>query len=769
QWGHLGFVNRINHPAVQRGIRASTTQLVHRLQKLIHIRYLGMANRCARCASLTIEALIELAQIQFEAHDFPTQAFYQHHESFDVLEKAALDGCDLCQLFLGCFIRTPSNTPEPMEWPNGWDNSLYPLEGVQQQTMYTIAKRLQSSGIKLSINATHFYGRQPIEKVQVFDEIMVQVGPPFADDDDGYGIWGCPVLKLTLSASEDIAPRVAGFRIGRYETDENLGSHRNHMLARQWLSDCRNSHNCLSSQKHELPTRVIDVGETLDSEFVRLTLTEGAKDRYVALSHCWGGAISPSLTAGTLEPFQDSITITTLPPNFQDAITITRNLGFRFLWIDCLCIQQDSKSDWENESKRMGLVYRNSTITISAMVSAGSKDGILTSCQTHSQSRESVTIKVSNSQDGHSVTIRRKDPNEEDLRGLERNSALQTRSWTLQEYMLSPRHIFYGQNMIYWKCPQHFISPDGLPLGNKSPQFAYKDLTQVLHSKVLASSPKEPIDANVVLCEYYELVNAYSQRKLTYGSDKLPAFSGIAQRLHPVIGGDYLAGLWTSDFRRGLLWIPEGNFCRHEIENYRAPSWSWAVTDDLVLFEESTILGPGPSSAQLLEFTIQPRVPDNPYGEILCANLVLKALTMPLVRSRQIVSTYHDTAAIGIAKFDEPAGAEDATKMGYPSLFRVKTDAKDYVVSIITRPGDETDWELDTTLYRDDRYSLMLVHTDDVSEEDPDCSNSAALCLVIWQTTDRSEETYERVGFARIQTPRLSWLKTWEWQILTLV
>ncbi|KXH68820.1 hypothetical protein CSAL01_00088 [Colletotrichum salicis] len=450
-----------------------------------------MEHRCAPCASLTIEALIELAQVDFQAHEFPKEAFYRHHESFDALEEAARDGCGLCQLIL-----------------EEWNTDLCPLEEGQQRSMYSIAKQLQPSDIKLSINATHLYGRQLIDEALVFDEIMVQVGAPYMYDDDGYDIWGCPVLLLTLSISEvlcetwthadestaDTSPRIAGFRIGRFETDEDLGSRRNHMLARQWLTDCRNSHkNCLSSQEHELPTRVIDVGEILDTEDVRSTLTKGAKGHYVALSHCWGCAISPTLTTETQWPFQDSITVTTLPQNFRDAIAITRHLGLRFLWIDCLCIQQDSKPDWENESKRMGLVYRNSTVTISAMVSAGSKDGILKLSHTGSTKSKRATINISNRQYNQVVTIRRKDPNGEDLRGLDLNTALQTRSWTLQEYMLSPRHILYGQSMIYWRCPHHFVSPDGLPFGNRSPQSAYKDPTQVLHSNVLASSPPGPL------------------------------------------------------------------------------------------------------------------------------------------------------------------------------------------------------------------------------------------------------------------------------------
>ncbi|OHW95973.1 heterokaryon incompatibility protein [Colletotrichum incanum] len=708
-----------------------------------------MSSRCSHCITLTVEGLIELAKREFEAQEFPKEAYYQHHVSFDSLEQAACGGCDLCRLILNCFLCTPGSG-EPIDWPGEWDDTLGISQEGQPQTMYSIAKRLEVSDVKLAINATHLYGWQPINDVQVFDEIMVQVGPPHAEDENGSGIWGCPVLKLTISAPRDDAVHLREFRIGRYEVDPDLGSSKNHELTRRWMSDCRDLHaNCLSYQFHELPTRVLD----------------GRKADYVALSHCWGGAIFPLLTNKTLLPFTDHISIPELPANFRDAITITRELGLRFLWIDSLCIQQDSKSDWERESKKMGSVYRNSIVTISAMTSTGSREGILRPGSRTTSSYESITLRVF--KDGkreQQVTVRRKDPNEEDLRYLDRNSALTARGWTLQEYILSPRHLLYGRDMVYWRCPQKFISPDGLPPGNKSPQTSYNELTKVIYADILSRPPSTPPDIEVVLRDYYELL-----RRITYASDKLPAFSGLAQRLHQVIGGDYIAGLWTADFRRGLLWQAEMSFCRHKTQPYRAPSWSWAVTDDIVLFQESTILASSSSSAKLLEHTVDLRAPDNPYGEIRFAKLALKALTKPFVRSRQVVSTFGNIDSIGSAKFDEPAGTEDYTYMGYPSLLRAITDGADYVLSIITGPGNETDWKADLSLVCDGKHLLMLVHTDDNTEDDSEWSNSAALCLVLRRTDHESENTYERVGYARIETPKLSWLDTWEWQDLVLV
>ncbi|KAH6677171.1 hypothetical protein B0J14DRAFT_475992, partial [Halenospora varia] len=55
-----------------------------------------------------------------------------------------------------------------------------------------------------------------------------------------------------------------------------------------------------------------------------------------------------------------------LSKTFVDAISITRFMGIRFLWIDSLCIIQDSVDDWEIESSLMDYVYENATINIAA-------------------------------------------------------------------------------------------------------------------------------------------------------------------------------------------------------------------------------------------------------------------------------------------------------------------------------------------------------------------------------------------------------------------
>lgn len=58
--------------------------------------------------------------------------------------------------------------------------------------------------------------------------------------------------------------------------------------------------------------------------------------------------------------------MTSLPRTFRDAIVVTRSMGIIFLWIDSLCILQDSAEDWASESSRIGDYFANCLFIIAA-------------------------------------------------------------------------------------------------------------------------------------------------------------------------------------------------------------------------------------------------------------------------------------------------------------------------------------------------------------------------------------------------------------------
>jgi hypothetical protein len=105
---------------------------------------------------------------------------------------------------------------------------------------------------------------------------------------------------------------------------------------------------------------------------IRLIDTEGKTFQYAALSHCWGSGPRLTTTKSNWSKLALNVSFNALPPLFQDAVIITRQLGLRYIWIDSLCIIQDSLRDWETESSKMGSIYQNSYITISA---TNSSDG----------------------------------------------------------------------------------------------------------------------------------------------------------------------------------------------------------------------------------------------------------------------------------------------------------------------------------------------------------------------------------------------------------
>lgn len=79
------------------------------------------------------------------------------------------------------------------------------------------------------------------------------------------------------------------------------------------------------------------------------------------------------------------------------------------------------------------------------------------------------------------------------------------------------------------------------------------------------------------------IVNTASKLQITKESDKLPALSGIAQKMINQGAGAYSAGLWEENMKRDLLWAAtyivvsrlDWRPVRRAGE-WRAPSWSWA-------------------------------------------------------------------------------------------------------------------------------------------------------------------------------------------------
>lgn len=139
----------------------------------------------------------------------------------------------------------------------------------------------------------------------------------------------------------------------------------------RWLATCREEHDLCSVKKElKLPTRLVRVERAGQALFAQLceSFSLSPDTEYLTLSHCWGTSQILNLTKENIEQMKVSIPIISLPQVFQDAMRTTIELGFNYLWIDSLCIIQNSDggADWLQESPTMDRIYCNSVCNISA-------------------------------------------------------------------------------------------------------------------------------------------------------------------------------------------------------------------------------------------------------------------------------------------------------------------------------------------------------------------------------------------------------------------
>jgi len=326
-------------------------------------------------------------------------------------------------------------------------------------------------------------------------------------------------------------------------------------IVQDWISTCVKFHTHCSppNSNNRLPTRVIDVGES------RPRLVDGlAKiERYTALSHCWGQGHHPlsNTTSSTINDFRNGIDTTDLPATYRDAIEVTRRLEIRYIWIDSLCIIQDSIEDWQEEAKQMGSYYENCFLNISALDSSESDTGFLM----QRQSFPSVQLEG----------IWHLRPARRSWRRVFQESPLSRRAWVLQERLVSTRVLHYGRDDMFWEC----LTCSTRESDTTEHRLTDQD-TEWLDENFKRSLQFSNTEVSVVMHKWYKVVAQYSRLTMSHESDMLPAVSAIAERIRQVTGFVYHAGLWEQDIVQGLLWYADGPRSAPKI--WRAPSWSWA-------------------------------------------------------------------------------------------------------------------------------------------------------------------------------------------------
>ncbi|KAF2648776.1 HET-domain-containing protein [Lophiostoma macrostomum CBS 122681] len=344
---------------------------------------------------------------------------------------------------------------------------------------------------------------------------------------------------------------------------------------RNWLRDCDENHSCVSMDLPRLPTRVLDV-----SAVPTVLTTHGERARYVTLSYCWGtSGKNLLLTEDTLEPFSTKgIESSQMPKTILDAITIVRELGLKYIWIDALCIiqQQQDRKDVKAEAPNMAEYYQNAYITLSAARAADCSEGFLDDRPLPLATPCAVAYSLyrgpEDTGQGAETIAYLSLP--EALYASDRDP-VNTRAWTFQESELSRRLLSFGETQFKFLCQELRQHENGERMHRAQ---------RASLSKVLSSSNGMYTGTERdILRLWYQYVEDYSGRGMTDPEDKFAALAGVAKSFQDVLKCKYMFGLWENDLITGLLWRTHrtgpdqsGNYERWP---HRAPSWSWGSID----------------------------------------------------------------------------------------------------------------------------------------------------------------------------------------------
>lgn len=419
------------------------------------------------------------------------------------------------------------------------------------------------------------------------------------------------------------------------EVPKTTSSDESFSWAVQQVNNCRDSHqDCGSySSAAVLPKRIVFVG-TVTEPALRLYESQGESDPYICLSYCWGRRPFLRTMVNNLESHKKQIEPDHLPPTINDAIDYSRRLGVQYIWIDSLCIIQDSLDDWREEAGKMASIFHNSFLVLSATGSADAYGGLYASFPSDFEtiavrvdtdtnqvltSEEADTDTDTTSHEIETIYVRRGFSHVQvgsSSRWSNYAPLLPTlsRGWIFQERFLSPRVLHFGPQELYFECLQDSACQCmhdnlGHRLG-----WTWKRQDPRTQLDIRQQSPKayygptlwKRMDHHGLVIAWHELVHDYTKLNLTYEKDLFPAISGLAREMsiarattyadgNTAKGTGYLAGLWRDSLVRDLCWQIGSNSqgalvvttmgdvttvervkpWQERPREWRAPTWSW--------------------------------------------------------------------------------------------------------------------------------------------------------------------------------------------------
>lgn len=495
---------------------------------------------------------------------------YPHWASLEELERSAKNSCPLCQLI---------------------------LDSVQKDTDVQ-----ETTGDQVSIQATVAIAADARRRSQPRDVLSISVDSrdilelEFCIDGHGNVFHTTFVDNVLILGAESASSDASElpFRGRTIQGDAPIS------LLREWLQSCDHDHEDCRYMEHpdRWPTRLIDIGLGDPEAAFRPRLVEHLKPDsrgYVFLSYLWGNIPFLQLTLlNRAKHLEHGIDLDELPPLFQDVFFLCRRLGYQYLWIDALCINQTLSEDWEIEATRMSDYILNASYVIASHTRSPMQN-LWPSTVEHVLTLE-ASLPGGNS--GFSLHLR-------DSLSTAKSSMFTnvlSRAWRAQEALLARRMVMIGDDQVFWNCAS-CLKAQGR-VGADFPVF-----TPLASLEAQADEHNYALDRSYlshIRDAWYGYVEMVTFGQLTRYDDRLPSATGIMRAVQRILHSEASHGLWVSDIAHGLLWLPvphEGE-SRSDMRFYEPkepqPSWSWASIIAPVSYCLRSTAGTEPMSEEVL-------------------------------------------------------------------------------------------------------------------------------------------------------------------------
>jgi hypothetical protein len=463
---------------------------------------------CSLCTVITREALLPTSE-RIKDRQMP---FY---DSETKLRRSVLQGCHLCALF--------------------WAENLFGgLEDINDHaTDITPSARLAHVTVEFDDSLQLRYHHL----VSSEEDITLWIGKR------GESRHETSVL-VVIDELEQVTREIGPQNLAAAASASNA-SKATFDVATSWLNECFSNHeSCRRMQESttQSPLRLIDMGAANQSR-VFLVYPKNAVP-YVTLSHCWGISEVLRLTQANHDELIKGIRKSTLPQLYRDAVQVVRRLGFRYIWIDSLCIIQDSVEDWKNESAHMGYIYRGSVFTLAALSAKDSEASLYT--RYLPQCTEPCLVKRYSKSEEDALVI-----------GTSREIKwpLHERAWVMQERLLATRTLNYTNRGIQWNCIEANHATPGYDSVFIRGQSAWNNLSMdpMLRLNAASITPETRMEGQQ---NWMQIVNKYSRSLLTFPEDRPHALKGVISVLEEHTQLNFVSGLCVDFLPYSVLWAP---------------------------------------------------------------------------------------------------------------------------------------------------------------------------------------------------------------------